>query len=507
MLALALVLLAYLFWEHTLLASRVIDDVRYFVLDDDMMISMRYGRNLAEGHGLVWNPGERVEGYTNFLWTIVMAAVHLTGVADAHAAIVVRSFNFVLLGASFYLSTRLLRLFAPRSLVATPLLLVCLITCVDVLHWSAWGFETTLLTFASLLFLVSTLEQRMLVAGYVALALIPLTRGDGLHIFAANALLALLLAKDRRRTLHNLAAALVPAALHIAFRVTYYGEWLPNTYYLKVYKLEGAPARGAIYARNFLLRYAVPLVLAAGSALAIARRDRRGIAPFIVVLSTVGYVVFTGGDMFGNFRFFAHIMPIIFVFATAGIVTVAREMIGALVWAAVLFVVSFPLLRPLRVLVTLDTNGDPYEQIQAAMLVKKNARPDSSVAVIPAGILPYFTRLRAIDVLGKSDKHIARLTPFPGAMVGHGKLDPSYTLGQKPDLVVSCRSQSFAMPLRTDTRTTDVVLSFLAAGAFQSQYRPFPVREEFLLGHTAIYTYPGSKEYASREWKSVIVRP
>ena len=41
------------------------------------MISMRYGRNLAEGYGLVWNPGERVEGYTNFLWTVIMAGVHV----------------------------------------------------------------------------------------------------------------------------------------------------------------------------------------------------------------------------------------------------------------------------------------------------------------------------------------------------------------------------------------------------------------------------------------------
>jgi arabinofuranosyltransferase len=39
---------------------------RYFVLFDDAMISMRYARNLAAGHGLVWNPGaEPVEGYTN----------------------------------------------------------------------------------------------------------------------------------------------------------------------------------------------------------------------------------------------------------------------------------------------------------------------------------------------------------------------------------------------------------------------------------------------------------
>ncbi|HET7011845.1 MAG TPA: hypothetical protein VFI11_13795, partial [Anaerolineales bacterium] len=38
------------------------DGLRYFSLSDDAMISMRYAWNLSHGSGLVWNPGERVEG-------------------------------------------------------------------------------------------------------------------------------------------------------------------------------------------------------------------------------------------------------------------------------------------------------------------------------------------------------------------------------------------------------------------------------------------------------------
>ena len=57
-------------------SSYVASDGRlYFNLFDDAMISMRYGWNLAHGHGLVWNAGdvERVEGYTNLLMTLVMS--------------------------------------------------------------------------------------------------------------------------------------------------------------------------------------------------------------------------------------------------------------------------------------------------------------------------------------------------------------------------------------------------------------------------------------------------
>jgi hypothetical protein len=42
-----------------------LDGARYFSLFDDAMISMRYAWNLSHGNGLVWNAGERVQGYTN----------------------------------------------------------------------------------------------------------------------------------------------------------------------------------------------------------------------------------------------------------------------------------------------------------------------------------------------------------------------------------------------------------------------------------------------------------
>ena len=92
-------------------------------------------------------------------------------------------------------------------------------------------------------------------------------------------------------------------------------------------------------------------------------------------------------------------------------------------------------------------------------------------------------------------------------MIGHGKLDPAYTLGKDPDLVVSCRSYPFALGLTTDTRTHDPVLSFLASSAFQSKYRGAPINEAFTLGKTAIYTHAGSKEIARRDWQGVVVTP
>ncbi len=55
-------------------------------LCDDAFISFRYVRNLLEGHGLVFNPGEYVEGYTNFLWMLELAAIwRLLGIPPEQA--------------------------------------------------------------------------------------------------------------------------------------------------------------------------------------------------------------------------------------------------------------------------------------------------------------------------------------------------------------------------------------------------------------------------------------
>jgi len=62
-----------------LLAARVALLGSPFLLLDDAFISFRYAGNLVAGQGLVFNPGERVEGYTNFLWTVLLAACHRAG--------------------------------------------------------------------------------------------------------------------------------------------------------------------------------------------------------------------------------------------------------------------------------------------------------------------------------------------------------------------------------------------------------------------------------------------
>src|SRR2546421_10679033 len=60
----------------------------YRFLTDDAYISFRYARNLSHGAGLVFNPGgPAVEGVSNFLWGLMLAALDKVGIAPPFASV------------------------------------------------------------------------------------------------------------------------------------------------------------------------------------------------------------------------------------------------------------------------------------------------------------------------------------------------------------------------------------------------------------------------------------
>src|SRR5215212_791905 len=96
------VLWACFFIYHS---SYIIDEKRYYSLFDDAMISMRYAWNFSHGLGLVWNPGEYVEGYTNPLMTLIMSLATLVfDKVDAVLVIQILGTIFVLVNAFLVVS-------------------------------------------------------------------------------------------------------------------------------------------------------------------------------------------------------------------------------------------------------------------------------------------------------------------------------------------------------------------------------------------------------------------
>ena len=89
-------------WRYILATSFVIDGTRYYILFDDAMISMRYAYNLVHGNGLVWNVGQRVQGFTNPLWVFYMALLHLLPISAARISLAVQITGAILVTVTLF---------------------------------------------------------------------------------------------------------------------------------------------------------------------------------------------------------------------------------------------------------------------------------------------------------------------------------------------------------------------------------------------------------------------
>lgn len=214
---------------------------RYDFLCDDAFISFRYARNLLEGKGIVYNIGERVEGYTNFLWVMQTAALwKFLGIGPElgsrlmSAAETLGTYVLVVLMAlqtPFHKERWFIAWWAVVALALNRTFAV----------WATSGLETRqftlLIVLAFYLFQFRDTRPQWMFGAAMALAAAALTRPEGIQIwvvfFAGYVIDGVVRKKLRRDVLVYLCSFWIPVWLHLQFRHSYYGEWLPNTYFAK----------------------------------------------------------------------------------------------------------------------------------------------------------------------------------------------------------------------------------------------------------------------------------
>ena len=206
---------------------------------DDAFISYRYARNLIEGNGLVFNAGERVEGYTNLLWTLWIAAGMVVQVDPETWSSI---FGLLAYGAVLVLALVFhfqLRAVRPATRWTLPVACLALALHADAHVFATSGLETS--AFTATAFGGYFLVTRGLVSGSVRpvlsgvlFGLCLVLRPDGV-VFAALSAAALFAFAPRRARDAGLFVATVAVfwASVTAFRVAYYDDWVPNTYYAK----------------------------------------------------------------------------------------------------------------------------------------------------------------------------------------------------------------------------------------------------------------------------------
>jgi hypothetical protein len=331
--------------------------------------------------------------------------------------------------------------------------------------WTLMGMETGLLTVLLLAAVLCALEygedqqppQLLMLALWLGLAF--LTRYDSLVFAVPLFAYVVWAARDLRTDRKTLGALLAAGGIcllfvigQFAFNRLYYGEWLPNTYILKVsgHPLLQRLANGLAYVRGFLAETIVLLIPGVAGLLLRVRRQ----AVLLVLLSLAALLeqIYVGGDTWSYWRILAPTVPLLTVLLIWGAAEVVERAFGASRGKAAPFDTSSPpasyratalitcvtlvglLTASWRFRAELSLQQPPldvsYNQrnVNTALALSLVTTKDASVGVLWAGSIPYYTGLRAIDFLGKSDSHIANLPPRGGFGPGHDKYDLDYSI-------------------------------------------------------------------------------
>lgn len=467
--ATVLLLIAYAIWAGLFIYQSsyvAIDGQRYFGLFDDAMISMRYAWNFAHGLGFVWNAGQRIEGYSNLLMTLIMslAAFFLN---KKLAVLAIQIFGIVIVLMSAELTRRIateIHEKRPHRELIGILVGACVLLYYPLSYWTLMGMETGLLTLLILaaawfaLQWLRTLQPSQLLGLSLMAGLAFLARNDSFVlsavVFAYVALEVYARKLDRRLLLKILYAGLLFALFPIGqtiFRYAYYGELLPNTYALK---LTGIPLTirligGSRFVLEFLQQSAVVFALAVLGLFLEFRLARAFL--FSLMMAAIAYQIYAGGDPWESWRLLAPAMPALLIVAVGAAVTIvsrsrllaskkyAVALTGGLLALGALTLTDLPFLSDMAVRGPTSAAIANRVNTSAAIAIEALTRPDASIGVIWAGTLPYYADRFGVDFLGKSDAHIAHLkADISGAVSwggmisvpGHNKYDLDYSIVQ-----------------------------------------------------------------------------
>lgn len=434
-----------------------VDGQRRFCLYDDAMISMRYARNWAAGLGLVWNSGERVEGITNFAWTAVMALAHLIPVDIRFVSLAVQVVGLVIIVlcpvAAYHLVWRMCRRNLPAVLAAGMVALYYPLS-----YWTLMGMETgavaLLTTLTAIVVVRNARGGRSHWADLLAPIAAILVRDDAITpILAMWVTLFFIRPKKWRQWARFVILILAVPILHAAGRYAYYGDWLPNTYYLKL----GVPAmhRCLVLGLPFTWRWLcdggwLPMAIVALGG--FYNRRHISVCLLLPIAAAIAYQIWAGGDAWDRQRLICPVIPLVFALVAeqlmaARILLVRRGLIPSNRIAKATAV-------PAVLLVMLVINrpffgewprgpvasvADNQLNVERGLVVRQITMPDARVAVFWAGAIPYFSQRTGIDLLGKSDPVIAhQRTVDPEIFLpGHNKYNVEHSIGHlQPDLFI-----------------------------------------------------------------------
>jgi arabinofuranosyltransferase len=409
---------------------------------DDAYIFYVYAKNFAEGNGLTYN-GTVVWGFTSILWVGLLTFVGLLGIPIHVGGEILSALSG---GFALWATYLLGRSFRMRRLcaLAPPLLLS---VTGDFAFYSSVGLEQVLflgLVALSAALVISSMQatQGRTTGIAMVMAAMIMTRPEGA---LACALLLLVWVVRLRSIRAPFICGLLLVCFIAPFFVAmhfYFDDWLPNTFYVKSNAGVANFQRGVFYLWQSLPRYGLVGALGAAALVYVilTRRICRHInSLFMLTITAVWlmYVTLQGGDNMVGGRVIIPMLPLTYV----ALIDLApripsRAPISLIGFLCAGLLVSYAFDHGVH----RHINGwrtDYVVRQKAGMYLRDHFLAGTIVALNPAGIIPYYSGLPTIDMLGLNDRHIAHngerdhQLPF-----GHQAGDGKYVLSQEPDVVL-----------------------------------------------------------------------
>ena len=392
---------------------------------DDAAISFRYARHLAEGKGLVWNPGQPpVEGFSNLLWVLILGAGHRIGF-DIE---ILAKLLGVGLGAATLALLQVIcrRIWASRPWWWFPVLVVAM--CPVWVMWIVSGLELALLGFFLVLAIFALTSSGAAKTWLLSAALCGLaaTRPEGIALGGLLLLYALLAhrALTIRRRIREYA---VPGLAFtgciiglVVFRLAYYGYPFPNTVYAKF-----SPALPSLTEVGKWVVFVLPFLLAYIPAL---RRSTNPHCRFVLgaslllVVAQMLLVLPVSPVMYFLHRYQIPFVPLV-ALAVPALPDWLKQRRTWLSPIAVVMLSAWTL-QPWPEVWTRTTHEWLFREARGRVADRLDSLPGQPVlALIDAGRIPYVTDLNTIDVWGLCDARIAQ-KGFSCAAVFNGALGP-----------------------------------------------------------------------------------
>lgn len=468
-------------WQRFLLALLLFAGATtliFFLLErpplgvDDAFIFFTYGQNVADGHGLVFNPGgERVEGFSSPLWMGIVTAAHLL---FARPELPLLLINLILISLGLAVLWRHVDggnrpgrrglLLLVWTVGAPAYILWMSITLMDTALWS------TLLILTAVTVLYDKLRPRRL--ALLAMLLV-LARPEGMAWAPFYIGIAAFLEASRHgfrpalRAIRNpVLAYLMTLTLLIVARLAYFGYPLPNTYYAKLSSdVTSNLLNGLRYLRDFLWHNPHVLFLGFGLSVAILLLNTgpmvrglwrpssdsqsllrsRLVATSLIVLCALAIPVWMGGDHFDLFRFFQPPWPL-FLLPTLALVDVLQLSAARLSrYGIVAVALSSFLLAPTPNWPAWESLSNIEHEMQlgararraGAILNEYFGQDGPSVGAILVGGLGLEYNGPVVDLMGLNNVEMAHAPGLRYGLKNHSAFNSEVFMAQRPMLLLA----------------------------------------------------------------------